>query len=127
MKFLVVPPIILVPFHSAVIFSATGRASALNPAPTRAEVAKEREDAGMLSRWWESLGEDMVVVWCEDGECVERKARKKEGKGWPELGKWGLLKYYRRSGFVHHVQYRGFIFIPLRSHTHGSTLGLRRS
>ncbi len=60
MKFLVVPPVILVPFHSEEIFSATGRASALKPALARAEVIKEREDAGMLSRW-ESLGEDMLV------------------------------------------------------------------
>lgn len=42
MKFLVVPPVMLVPFHFAEISVATGRARGLRPALARAEVEKGR-------------------------------------------------------------------------------------
>jgi len=45
MKFLVVPPVILVPLHAADMLSATGRASGLR-AELRAEVERQRERSG---------------------------------------------------------------------------------
>lgn len=60
---MVVPPVMLVPFQFVEISSAIGRASALRPALTRAEVAKEREDAEMCLRRGNRDRDMMVVVW----------------------------------------------------------------
>lgn len=96
MKFLLVPPVRLVPFHSDDNFSAIGRAEALR-ALLEADEENERE-AGKHRRLG-TLVKDMMVS-CESLPTPYRSLRSASGmlfKAWPSRAEQGVTLLAHRS------------------------------